>query len=273
MGDDSRERVDFVKSELAKTSIPEEYQVARVLAGAGFQTSQGRSYLSPNGTPREIDVMGEVPPEPIPDETENRLHVWLVAEAKHTDAHPWAVMDSGGKHSTFDIATSALASTAVRSAFRSGEAVGEAVNVPDRPQFFQQTGVIGHSLVVVGGKQDDAYDAMSQVVSAAIGLTSTPYEAELAVIRAAARTTPEPPAWRYAWPVLVISGELFVVDYQVGSANVVPTDWGRIIWHGGPAGRATVVDVVRLGGLENYAARAFGALRGLRQRLYFKARP
>jgi hypothetical protein len=88
-----------------------------------------------------------------------------------------------------------------------------------------------------------------------------------------ARAAPAPRAWRYAWPVLVISGELFVVDYQTGSANVIPADSGRVLWHGGPAGRATIVDIVRLAGLENYATRAFSALRSLRQRFYFDARP
>lgn len=269
MGDDSGDRVDFVKAELAKTSIPEEYRVARVLASAGFQTQQGRSYLGTNEKPREIDVIGEVPPDLLRDDTEDRLHVWLVVEAKHTDAHPWAVMDSAGRHSAIDIATSALASANVRSSLRGVEGR----DVVDVPWFFQQTGAVGHSLVVVGSKQDDAYDAMSQVVSAAIGLTSPAHEAEIALIRAAARATLEPPAWRYAWPVLVISGELFVVDYQTGSANVVPAESSRVLWHGGPAGRATVVDVVRLAALEDYAARAFTALRSLRQRLYFDARP
>ncbi len=268
MGDDRGDRVEFVKAELAKTSIPEEYRVARVLASAGFRTQQGRSYLGSNDKPREIDVIGEVEPDLIRDDTEDRLHVWLVAEAKHTDAHPWAVMDSAGKHSAIDIAMSAPASANVRSSLRGVEG-GEVLDVP---WFFQQTGAIGHSLVVVGGKQDEAYDAMSQVVSAAIGLTSTPHEYEIALIRAAGGHTPPPPPWRYAWPVLVISGELFVVDYQTGSANVVPVESSRVLWHGGPAGRATVVDVVRLTGLEEYAKRAFRALQSVRQRLYFHAR-
>jgi len=266
--DGSEDRVEFVKAELAKTSIPEEYRVARLLAEAGFQTQQGRSYLGSDGKPREIDVIGEAPPNLAPDETDTRLHVWLVVEAKHTDAHPWAIMDSGGKHSPFEIAASAPASSAVRSSLARIEA-----EILDVPRFFQQSGPIGHSLVVVGGKQDDAYDAMSQVVSAAIGLTSTPYAAEAAVLRAMARSTPEPPAFRYAWPVLVISGELFIVDYLTGSATIVPVDRGRVLWHGGPAGRATVVDVVRLGGLSEYAPRARQALEDLRTRFYFEARP
>jgi hypothetical protein len=186
LGDDSGDRVDFVKAELAKTSIPEEYQVARVLASVGFQTHQGRSYLGANDKPREIDVIGEVPPDLIRDETEDRLHVWLVAEVKHTDAHPWAVMDSAGRHSAIDVATSAPASANVRSSLRGVEG-GDVVDVP---WFFRQTGAIGHSLVVVGGKQGDAYDAMSQVVSAAIGLITSPHEAEIALIRAAAALLP-----------------------------------------------------------------------------------
>ena len=72
--------------------------------------------------------------------------------------------------------------------------------------------------------------------------------------------------------MLVISGELFV-DYQTGSGHVVPAESSRVLWHGGPAGRATAFYVVRLAGLEDYAARAFSALRSLRQRLYFDARP
>lgn len=46
-----------------------------------------------------------------------------------------------------------------------------------------------------------------------------PDEAEIALIRAAAGATLEPRVWSYAWPVLVICGELFVVDYQTGSAT------------------------------------------------------
>jgi hypothetical protein len=269
MRDGNEDRVEFVKTQLGKTSIPEEYRVARVLAAAGFQSQQGRSYLGSDGKPREIDVIGEVPPRLGRDETDDRLHVWLVVEAKHTDAHPWAVMDSGGRHSALDIATSAPMSSAVRSSLRR-----EGHDVRDVPWLFQQSDrPIGHSLVVVGGKQDDAYAAMSQVVSAAIGLASTPNEAEMALLRAAAGARPDPPAWRYTWPVLVISGELFVVDYLTGTANVVPADRGRVLWHGGPAGRATVVDVVRLGARERYAVGAFQALESLRTRLYFDARP
>ena len=70
MVDDGGDRAEFVKRELGRTSIPEEYQVARVLAGAGFATQQGRAYLGSDGKPREIDVVGEVPPDLIRDDTD-----------------------------------------------------------------------------------------------------------------------------------------------------------------------------------------------------------
>ena len=195
--------------------------------------------------------------------------MWLVAEVKHTNDHPWAVMDSGGRPSAFDVAASALASDAVRTLIRGVERH----DVPDLPWFFQQAGrPVGHSLVVVGGKEDAAYGALSQVVSAAEGLAGAGHELEVALLRAAARVDPEPRRWTYAWPILVISGELFVVDYLSGAPNVVATKAARVLWHGGPAGRATVVDVVRQSGLKEYAGPAFGALRTLRQRLYFDAR-
>lgn len=269
MVDGGGDRADFVKRELGRTSIPEEYQVARVLAGAGFATQQGRAYMGSDGKPREIDVVGEVPPDLICDDTNEPIRVWLVAEVKHTDDHPWAVMDSGGRPSGFDVAASALASDAVRSSIRGVERR----DVPDVPWFFHQTGrPVGHSLVVVGGREDAAYGALSQVVSAAKGLAWAGHELEVALLRAAAMADPGLRRWTYAWPILVISGELFVIDYMSGSPNVVATEAARVLWHGGPAGRATVVDVVRLSGLEEYAGRAFGALRSLRQRLYFNAR-
>lgn len=296
MADENGDRTDFIKRELAKMSIPEEYQVARVLAAAGFATQQGRSYMGSDGKPREIDVVGEVTPEQIrPDETDELIRVWLVAEVKHTDGHPWVVLDSGGRPSAAEVADAAIATDVVHASIRGGERR----EVPDLPWFFEQFArPVGHSLVVVGSKEDAAYAALSQVVSAAVGLAGRRPEIEaqqleleslqlqMAMLRAAVRSDPgsavrpgSGPVRKivrkmrtYAWPVLVISGELYVVDYLKGSANVVPADASRLIWHGGPAGRPTVVDVVRQSVLDDYADRAFKGLRALRQRLYFDAR-
>ena len=254
--DPQTERVAFIKSELARTSVPTEYEVARVLAEAGFRTRQGRAYLAA-GRPREIDVLAEVPEDLLRDSGREPVRVYLVAEVKNTDKHPWLILCSRGDVSPLEVVASAVASTSARSSFTRMQRQ----EVAEVPWFFNVGPIPGHSLGVAGGKDLEAYEALSQVLSASLGIVDDHGSAEAG-----------PPACSFAWSALVVTGELFTVDYLKPEPTIAPIPWGRIIWHGGPTGRPTAVDVVRLEALSDYAEKCFKALRGVRTRLDFDSR-
>lgn len=229
--------------------IPLEYEAARQLARGGFDVSQGRSYEATdregNRTHREIDALAMIGDDDDP------VSVALVVECKHTADKPWLVLTNQRRLDAKETLSSTVAVDRARKALRiaTDRRWGRTL-----PGFFAPQERPGFSAVVAAdiggsapGDRDDrnqARDAMAQVVGAARGVV------------AASEVT----HWRLVWPVVLIDGPLFELDFEEGTERLIAVDTKRLLWYASPYGEPVGIDIVRLGDFERYVSSAMEGL-------------
>ena len=237
MPDDIKEAI---RRGLADRGTPLEFRAARALAEAGFTVRQGRAYLARDGAEpkvREIDVLAELPER-------FSVLVYAVVECKKTAA-PWVVLEAPGPPVSREVVDGLIVTSSAAEQLRRAYSGPQSVlprllaQTPDRTAF---------QVVDPTSRKDAPYQALSQVVSACLG------------------TLDERPQTRgLAWPVVVISGPLFAATYGLDpdsgdEPEIVERRRERLLWHGGPAGRPVLVDIVTIDALADHAERLLQGL-------------
>jgi hypothetical protein len=250
MPDDIRETI---RQGLADRGTPLEFRAARALAEAAFVVRQGRAYLARDGAElkvREIDVLAELPER-------FSASVYAVVECKKTAA-PWVVLEAPGPPASREIMDGLIVTTSAAAQLQRAYSEPQSVlprllaRTPDRTAF---------QVVDPTSKQDAPYQALSQVVSACLG------------------TLAERPLTRgLAWPVVAISGPLFAATYGLDpdssdEPEIVERRRERLLWHGGPAGRPVLVDIVTIDALADHAERLFQGLAEIAHAIEAEDRP
>jgi hypothetical protein len=148
-----------------------------------------------------------------------------------------------------DVMAATVATTQAQSCL-----VDVAARTDSMPSFLHAPTRHGFSVVpalrVKGDREDQAYQALSQLAAAAFGY-----------VRARG------PPYTLAWPVVVVEGDLYEVTAPDTGDTLKATTSARVFWHGAMAGHPVVVDVVAIDSLETYAARAYHGLRPIQDRL------
>jgi hypothetical protein len=253
---------DKVRAWLKRGGIPLEYEAARVLARSGFDVAQGRGYEaeSESGiTYREIDVEGTLG-------WSDRAVASIVVECKHTTDKPWVVLTNKRRLDTRELLESTiaddLAHASIDRAYR--RARGR-----HYPEFLRDVEQPGFSVAIAddlstsrrekdvgpeASSRDDrnrARDAMAQAVGAAGG-----------VLRARGST------WAIVWPVVLIDGPLFALDFtDDGQEELHAISWKRILWYASPYGSPVAVDIVQSSDFARYGGVAAGGLSEVVERL------
>lgn len=220
-----------VRTWLRRQGYPLEYEAARVLRGAGFETIQGWSYRDEDEVgmvrAREIDVLatltGREPLYPQDDGVGSRFSV--AVECKHMTA-PWLVLTTAHPPA-WEPVVSDWMELLVRQAKLSA---GAAFPLPSE---------VGFSVKTAGDK-DMAHASLMQATNAA----------SAACVQ---RPPGSPPLW--ALPLVVVRGDLFTLGYdRRGRESLIEVPWCRLVWHGADAiSFPTVVDVVTRPYLRTYA--------------------
>ncbi len=220
-----------VRTWLLRQGYPLEYEAARVLRGAGFETIQGWSYRDEDEAgmvrAREIDVLatltGREPLYPQEEGAKSRFSVAI--ECKHMTA-PWLVLTTAHPPA-WEPVVSDWMEILVRQA-----KLSTAAAFPLAPE-------VGFSVKTAGDK-DVAHASLMQATNAA----------SAACVQ---RPPGSPPQW--ALPLVVVRGDLFTLGYdRRGRESLTEVPWCRLVWHGADAiSFPTVVDVVTRPHLRAYA--------------------
>lgn len=212
------------------------------MAEAGFAVRQGRAYVTRDAAEpkvREIDVFAEIPGH-------SSGWVCAVVECKKTSA-PWVVLEAPGAPAKREIAEGLIVTASAAEQLQRWY-----VEVNSLPRLFDQPpDRTAFQVVDPTSKQDGPYQALSQVVSACLGAIDE-----------------RPLSRGLAWPVVVISGPLFAATYGLDhdrgdEPEIVVRRRERLLWHGGPAGRSVMVDIVTIDALAEHAERLFHGLRDI----------
>lgn len=201
------------------SGFPLEFTAAHELRGVGFVARHGRTYeaISQSGETiyREIDVLAELADQRL------GMPAQVVVECKHASA-PWVVIAGEQDRQP------ALGAIMAHAPRRRPEAVAAAIRTTFRVEPPLAFGVVELRTVSSKPNQvDAAYDAVRQVLSAAMG---------------AARLVSKKQGSTLLHPIVVLEGHLW--RYQDG-AGLEQVDRARLVWWGEPTGPvARVVDVV-----------------------------
>jgi len=233
MTDQPRPRTaeEKVRTWLRRQGYPLEYEAARVLRGAGFETIQGWSYRDEDEAgmvrAREIDVLatltGREPLYPQDEGVSSRFSA--AVECKHMTA-PWLVLTTAHAPAWKPVVSDWM-DVLVRQAKLSAVAA------------FPLPSEVGFSVKTAGDK-DVAHTSLMQATNAA----------SAACVQ---RPPGSPPQW--ALPLVVVRGDLFTLGYdRRGRESLMEAPWCRLVWHGADAiSFPTVVDVVTQPYLRAYA--------------------
>ena len=234
--------IETIRQGLADRGTPLEFRAARAMAEAGFAVRQGRAYLTRDGAEpkvREIDVFAEIPGH-------SSGFVYAVVECKKTTS-PWVVLEAPGRPMKREIVDGLIVTASAAEQMQRWYA--ESFSLP--ALFDQPPDRTAFQVVDPTSKQDSPYQALSQVVSACLGAVGE-----------------RPLSRGLAWPVVVISGPLFAATYGLDPSRgdepeIVIRRRERLLWHGGPAGRSVMVDLLTIDALAEHADRLFQGLRNV----------
>lgn len=228
---------------LGREGYPLEYFAAHAFRKFGFRVEQGAYVKTPEGEPREVDVLASM----AKFQTRERpmARVYTVVECKWTRSKPWVAFTA----KTGQMASSALIAQALASEL--GEAV---LHLEVGDEALQRLPLFGSpEHPGFGGRQalskesDVFYNAIRSVAGAARNLADryNVYRGDEGLPEAAV----------FTFPIIVIDGDLFEASYDddADGMNLARVTQTRLHWRGSKdSNLRTTVDVVTKSGLEAF---------------------
>jgi hypothetical protein len=246
------ETLERVRAFLKREGYPLEYEAARTLSRAGFNTEQGLTYIdSEDGksVTREIDVVAWLH-ESV--RARFRALVGLIVECKAA-REPWLVLTRHDDDAGWLEPRSLVMSDRFGKVFDASSLHAPAWKVQPRHGF----GLVQVKRGNERRDKDPAYVALVSVVKATDGYLSRLHARKQSAYGAV------------LIPVLVTAGPLFQLGLREDGTEVLePVVWQRLLWNGSTVRAAsTVVDVVTRNHLPQYALMMVDGARRLLERM------